>query len=130
MGCPSNIRPVFGPPRAVTTALPDVRLPVSEAVKLVAVAGFDIVMVLPLVLEPTAVMVVLAGMPVPLPVMICPRTTEPMLDTEVRMGLPETVRPVAVAVLEEVAFALMVTVVTPTFVMTVLVAIPPPGERG
>jgi hypothetical protein len=34
------------------------------------------------------------------------------------------------AVLEEVAGKLMVTVVTPTFVMTVLVAIPPPGLRG
>lgn len=128
MGCPvmTPAVPAASAPASVTTELPAVRLPLREATTLEAVAGTLIVMVLPLVVEEVAVMVVPAGMPVPLPVMVCPRTTELMLDTVLMMLLPETVIPVAVAVLFAVAFALMVTVVTPTFVMTVLVGIPVP----
>jgi hypothetical protein len=65
MGCPTRSPPVPAAyePVMATTALPEVTLPVMEATWLEAVAGFDIVMVLPLVVELTAVMVVLAGMP-------------------------------------------------------------------
>jgi hypothetical protein len=92
MGCPTTITLVSDPVMG-TMRLPEVRLPVSEAAKLVAVAGTLIVRVLPMALEPTAVTVVLGGMPVPFPVMICPRTMELTLDTALRMLLPETVRP-------------------------------------
>jgi len=64
MGCPTR-NPVMVDPVIVATALPEVRLPVREATKLDAVAFALIVRVLPRVLEPTAVMVVLAGMLVP-----------------------------------------------------------------
>jgi hypothetical protein len=63
MGCPTMIPavPLAFAPASATTALPEVTLPVREATKLEAVAGTLIVMVLPLVVELTAVMVVPAG---------------------------------------------------------------------
>ena len=59
-----------------------------------------------------------------------PTTTELMLDTVLMMLLPETVMPVAVAVLFAVEFALIVTVVVPTLVMTVVLDGIPVPVRG
>jgi hypothetical protein len=129
MGCPVTIPvvPLAFAPESVTTGLPEVRLPVREATKLDVVAFALIVIVLPVDVALTAVMVVGVGVVgMPGPVITCPRTTELMLDTVLRIGLPETVTPEAVAVLFAVAGALIVTVVTPTFVMTVLAVIPVP----
>ncbi len=63
MGCPTTIPvvPLAFAPASVTTVLPEVTLPVREATTLEAVAGTLIVMVLPLVVELTAVMVVPMG---------------------------------------------------------------------
>jgi hypothetical protein len=55
-----------------------------------------------------------------------PTTAELTLDTVLMMLLPETVMPVALAVLDAVTLAFIVTVVLPTFVMTVLAGIPVP----
>jgi hypothetical protein len=65
MGCPtrSPAVPAAYAPVNVTVGLPAVTLPVMAAIWLEAVAGFDMVMVLPLVVELTAVMLVLGGMP-------------------------------------------------------------------
>lgn len=123
MGCPTTY-PVMVGDVMVMFWLPAVTLPVKEATKLEAVAGALIVMVLPVLVDEVAVTVVLAGMLVP--VIVVPAMTELTLDTVLRMLLPETVTAVAVAVLDAVAFALIVMVVTPTWVMTVLFGMPVP----
>jgi len=76
-----------------TTALPEVTLPVMEATWLEAVAGFDIVMVLPLVVELTAVMLVLAGMP-----------PTPLLTQRVRVSTILVVRATGAGLLTVAAF--------------------------
>ena len=119
MGCPVTIPAMLD--TFVMVLLPAVRLPVAAVATLEVVAFALIVMVLPKEFVPVAVMVVLAGMPVP---EIGSPTTPALVDTVLRTLLPETVT--AVAVLDAVAGALIVMVVVPTAVITVLAGMPVP----
>ena len=115
MGCPTNTPVTVD--TVVRIGLPAVVMPVAAATKLVMVAFADIVMVLGLALIP--VMVVPAGMPVPL--IGCPTSTPARFDTALTVGLRAVTTPVGTTVLEAVATAEIVIVLEVTPVMTVLV---------
>jgi len=95
MGCPtrSPAVPAAYAPVKVTVGLPAVTLPVMAAIWLEAVAGFDMVMVLPLLVELTAVMVVLAGIP-----------PTPLGTAMVRVSTILVVRPTGAGLLTVAAF--------------------------